>query len=81
MGKIQDNFITPRLEPQLSFIEKTLGERTWFAGDELSGADIQMSFPLMAASGRVDLTDYPNIGRYIQQVTNMPAYQKIVSRG
>ncbi len=81
MGKIQENFIAPRLEPQLSFIESTLSDRTWLAGDALSGADIQMSFPLIAASGRVDLTNYPNIGRYIKQIEQQTAYQKIVDKG
>ena len=81
MEKIQENFIAPRLEPQLSFIESTLSDRTWFAGDALSGADIQMSFPLIAASGRVDLSQYPNIGRYLKQIEQQAAYQKIVDKG
>ncbi|MEO9274936.1 glutathione S-transferase [Marinomonas sp. 5E14-1] len=81
MGKIQENFIAPRLEPQLSFIEHTLSDRTWFVGDTLSGADIQMSFPLIVAGGRVDLTNYPNIGRYLKQIEQQSAYQKIVDRG
>ena len=79
--KVQDKFIKPRIEPQLSFIEKTLGEHLWFSGDELSGADIQMSFPLKAASGRIDLTDFPNIGRFLKQVDNQPAYKRILSKG
>ena len=79
MGKIQDNFITPRLTPQLNFIEKTLGERTWFTGETISGADIQMCFPLQAASSRVGLSDYPNINRYLKQVSELPNYQKVIS--
>jgi len=81
MRKIEENFISPRIEPQFSFIEETLGKRTWFTGEALSGADIQMSFPLQAASTRMDLTNFPNITRYIQQVAQRPAYQKTVSKG
>jgi hypothetical protein len=44
---------------RLDFIEQTLTQKTWFTGEQLTGADIQMSFPLLAASTRTDLTSYP----------------------
>jgi len=78
--KLQSNFLTPRLTPQLAFIEKTLAKRTWFTGDRISGADIQMSFPLIAASARLNLSAYPNIDRFIKQVEAMPHYQKAIKR-
>ena len=79
--KIQDMFITPRLTPQIELIEQTLANNTWLTGDELSGADIQMSFPIQASSNRMDLTAFPNIARYLKQIEAIPAYQKAVERG
>ncbi|MBJ7538950.1 glutathione S-transferase family protein [Marinomonas transparens] len=79
--KVQERFIMPRIKPQLSFIEKTLGEHTWFVSDALTAADIQMSFPLQASSTRLDLSDFPNIARFIRQVEAQPAYQKAIAKG
>jgi glutathione S-transferase len=79
--KVQEKFIMPRIKPQMLFIEKTLGEHTWFVGDELTAADIQMSFPLQASSTRMDLSEFPNIARFIKQVEAMPAYQKAIAKG
>ena len=36
-------------------MEAELGKQRWFAGDEFSAADIQMSFPLEAAAQRAGL--------------------------
>ncbi|MEP3350087.1 MAG: glutathione S-transferase [Marinomonas sp.] len=80
-GKVQEKFINPRIEPQMSFIEETLNQQTWFAGDKLTAADIQMSFPLQAASTRMDLTKFPNISRFLKQVETEPSYQKAIKKG
>lgn len=79
--KVQEMFITPRLAPQMALIEITLADKTWLTGDELTAADIQMSFPLQASSNRMDLTAFPNIARYLKQIEAIPAYQKAVERG
>lgn len=80
-GKVQEKFINPRIEPQMSFIEDTLSKRMWFVGDKLTAADIQMSFPLQAASTRMDLTKFPNISRFLKQVEAEPSYQKAIKKG
>lgn len=80
-NKVQENFISPRLSTQLAFIETSLAQRPWFTGEHLSGADIQMSFPLMAASGRVNLATYPNIERFIKRVESQASYQAALTKG
>lgn len=80
-GKVQEKFITPRITPQMQFIEKTLGEHTWFVGDKLTAADIQMSFPLQASSTRMNLSEFPNIARFIKQIEALPAYQQALAKG
>lgn len=79
--KVAANFIDPRLVPQLSFIEQTLEDNTWFTGEDLTGADIQISFPLLAASTRTDLTAFPNIRRFLEQMQSRPAYQRAQEKG
>ncbi|GHB61446.1 glutathione S-transferase [Psychrosphaera saromensis] len=80
-NKVQEMFISPRLTPQIELVENTLANRTWLTGEELSAADIQMSFPLQASATRMDLSAFPNIARYLKQIDALPAYQKAVERG
>jgi len=78
--KVQDKFISPRLKDQLDFIETTLSDRTWFTGENLSAADIQMSFPLMAASTRTDLSAYPNIAAFVERVKGEASFQAAIKK-
>ena len=44
--------VNPQLKQHMAYWEAELGKSEWFAGNEFSAADIQMSFPLEAASAR-----------------------------
>src|ERR687898_765272 len=45
-------FLQPTLTRHFAFLDQHLAKHTWFAGDELTAADIQMSYPLEAAAER-----------------------------
>ncbi|MCB5161498.1 glutathione S-transferase [Marinomonas algarum] len=79
--KVQEKFIQPRLQPQMQLIEQTLGQHTWLTGEQLTAADIQMSFPLMASAFDWPAARYPNITRYIKQIEALPAYKTAVEKG
>src|SRR6202012_4899415 len=49
---VDKSFIEPNLTRHLNFMEAELNAQTWFAGEEFSAADVQMSFPLEAAASR-----------------------------
>ncbi|HHW7580107.1 glutathione S-transferase family protein [Mannheimia haemolytica] len=57
-------------------IEQTLSDKKWIVGDELTGADFSLCFPLQWGRNFVEMANYPNIARYLEQVENHPAYQK-----
>jgi glutathione S-transferase len=38
-------FIVPQIKLHFDYIEGELRKSTWFAGEEFTAADIQMSFP------------------------------------
>lgn len=57
-------------------IEQALNGKTWIVGEELTGADFSLCFPLQWGKNYVDIANYPNIARYLEQVQNHPAYQK-----
>ena len=78
---VKAKFVTPRLAQHLDFIEAELGKSPWFAGEELTGADIQMSFPLEAAAARGAVDDRPNILAFVERIHARPAYQEALRRG
>ncbi|MDG2962928.1 glutathione S-transferase family protein [Exercitatus varius] len=57
-------------------VEQTLEGKTWIVGDQLTGADFSLCFPLQWGLNYVNKADYPNIVRYLEQVENHPAYLK-----
>ncbi|MEL6189171.1 MAG: glutathione S-transferase family protein, partial [Myxococcota bacterium] len=62
-------------------IDKEIGKTKWFCGEELTAADIMMSFPLEAAGTRLDLDQYPNVARFVKEVHALPNYQKALEKG
>ncbi len=81
-GTAMKSFVNPRLDEQLSHIDRTLGERAWFAGEDMSGADMMMIFPLEAAQSRMEGEDrYPNIAAYVAKIHGRDAYKRALERG
>jgi glutathione S-transferase len=81
-AKVLSSFVTPNLERQLDFMEAELAQSTWFAGDEFSAADIQMSFPLEASAQRAGLNaSRPKLMAYLKRIHARPAYKKALKRG
>jgi glutathione S-transferase len=63
-------------------MEASLSKSTWFCGEALTAADIQMSFAVEAAEVRADIaSDYPNIERFLKQMRALPAYQSAIEKG
>ncbi len=72
-----------RSERAFSLIEGRLGNVPYFAGDELTAADIMMLFPLstMRAFTRRDLSPLPHIRAYLRRIGERPAYQRAMTKG
>ncbi len=74
--------ITPNLERQLDFLERELERAPWFAGEQFSAADIQMSFPVEAARQRAGLdAGRPRLMAFLQRIHARPAYRAALARG
>jgi glutathione S-transferase len=59
-----------------------LAKSEWFAGGEFSAADIQMSFPLEAASARGGLDgSYPKAMAWLERIHARPAYNRALEKG
>lgn len=75
-------FIGPMIKTHLDFVEAHLAKNTWFLGDNLSAADIQMSFPLEASVARGIVGQHrPHIIAWVEQVHARPAYQRALEQG
>ncbi|MEJ8847227.1 glutathione S-transferase [Variovorax rhizosphaerae] len=80
--KARSRFILPNIASQLDFMEGELGKSEWFAGDALTGADIQMSFPVEAAQVRGGLdASRPKLMAFLERIHARPAYQRALERG
>jgi len=65
----------------LDYCEYTLISRDYFAGDDLTGADIQMIFPLEAAKARGRLKGFDACNEYVDKIHKRPAYLRALERG
>jgi glutathione S-transferase len=80
--KVMNNFVSPQIKLHLDYMEGELGKSTWFAGDEFSAADVQMSFPLEAAASRGGLdASRPNLAAFLERIHARPAYQRALAKG
>jgi glutathione S-transferase len=79
--KVTQQFIAPQLRTHFDFVEAELGKSEWFAGSEFSAADIQMSFPVEAASVRAGGPARPRMAAFLQRIHARPAYQRALERG
>lgn len=81
VDQIVKQFSGPNIKRSLEFIEEHLSKNTWFCGDQLTGADVQMSFPLEASAARGMVDQYPNILAYVKRFQALPAYQAALAKG
>ncbi len=79
--KVLADFVRPQLELHFDWVDSELGKSTWFAGEELSAADIQMSYPVEAHAARVEGASRPNMAAWLERVRARPAYQRALERG
>lgn len=80
--KVKGTFVEPTLIQHFDYMNSELAATGWFAGDQFSAADVQMSFPLEAAAARGGLTDkWPHLTDFLQCIHARPAYNRALERG
>jgi glutathione S-transferase len=80
--KTKASFIEPNINRNLDYLEAELGKTAWFAGSEFTAADIQMSFPLEAATVRGGLNaSRPKLMAFLERIHARSAYKKAIERG
>jgi glutathione S-transferase len=79
-GTLEDTFVGPNLKRHVAFLDGELSKAPYFAGSELSVADIQMSYPMEAMASRVPEAPQ-RIKDWVARVRERPAYQRALERG
>lgn len=79
---VSKEFVDPQIRNHMDFWESELSERTYFAGEEFSAADIQMSFALEASMVRSARPGkYPKIHAMVERLRERDAYERAIERG
>ena len=75
--------LVARSDTAWTMIEARLGEVPYFAGSDLTAADIMNVFPLstLRAIAPRDLAPYPHIRAYLQRIGARPAYRRAMAKG
>lgn len=80
--KVRGNYLNSNVKRNLDFMESTLTDATWFCGEQMNAADIQMSFAVEAAEVRTNLTrDYPKLAAFLARIRQLPAYKAALDKG
>jgi glutathione S-transferase len=81
-NRAKSTFVQPNIDRNLDYMEAELGNSNWFAGNEFSAADVQMSFPLEAAAARGGLDSRrPRLMAFLERIHARPAYHRALERG
>ncbi|KAK6346410.1 hypothetical protein TWF730_010736 [Orbilia blumenaviensis] len=77
-------YINPNLVSNYDYLEGLLKDQSFFAGSDLSGADILLSFPIESAAERIGgwfkKEKYPNIFAWMDRIKERPAYKRAHDR-
>lgn len=79
LAGVTRSYIDPQLRTHVALWESELETSAFFAGAELTGADVMMSFPVEAAQSRAGLP--PRLDGYLARIHARPAYMAALARG
>jgi glutathione S-transferase len=80
-SQAKNTFIEPEITQNLDYMEAELQKSQWFAGDNFTAADIQMSFPIEAAAAQGAMVNHPLLSNFLQRIHARPAYNYALERG
>lgn len=83
-GKINSSFLEPNFKTHFEFLESQLSTSgsQYLCGKHLTGADILLSFPLIAGKTRSGMTaeKQPKLWAYIERLEKEAGYEKAVQK-
>ncbi|MEH2170025.1 MAG: glutathione S-transferase [Nostoc sp.] len=81
-SSVVSGFVAPQIKLHFDYIEGELRKNTWFASNEFTAADIQMSFPLEVVATRPEeVKNRPKVKEFVERIHGRPAYKRALERG
>lgn len=81
LGQAQNLLVKPRMKTILDRLEHDLAQHEWLAGEELTAADITMSYCMASAKSKGFIDDSrPGCLRWIEQMEATPSYQSAMEK-
>jgi glutathione S-transferase len=74
-------FVEPQVAKTLDYINAGLGEGPFLMGEQLTLADMQLSYMLAIAQMAGALAGYPAVAAYLDRLKQQPAFQRAMARG
>jgi glutathione S-transferase len=76
--------LKPRIESELQnhlgYLDSEIKDSEFFIGDDLTGADVQLSFVAQVAMRGNGRERYPNVAKFVDRIEARPAYQRAIAR-
>lgn len=80
--RVDGAYTNGELDLHLGFVQSELSQRDWFASDELTGADVQMLYPMEGLAARAGSSaEYQKLQAFLDRVHERPAYKRALERG
>lgn len=75
-SQVNTLFLNPRMKALLDLMESELAKQPFFGGDNLTGADITLVYPMYAARDKGTFEKgYPHINAWFERVEALPSFQ------
>jgi len=74
-------YISAQIKLHFDYVDSELARSPWFAGEELTGADIMMSFPIERAARLAEAAAWPRLRDFVDRIRSRPAHQRAAARG
>jgi glutathione S-transferase len=74
------SYLGPTMKTNFEYIENELSKSAWFAGNEFTAADIQMSFPMEGGNARAGLLGPKGLA-FLEKIHSRPAYKHALEKG
>jgi glutathione S-transferase len=75
----------PRVESEIrnhmGYLDSQLADSDFFLGDDLTAADIALSFPIQATRVLYGIDSFRNLAGFLERITARAAYQRAIERG
>jgi glutathione S-transferase len=78
---VRDGYLNHTMKALFDYLNDELGKAEWLAGDDITAADIAMSFPMEGFAVRGDISAYPHITTFLERIHTRPAYKRALERG